>query len=89
VSFKIVPAVKLIIHVYIKVACISLTVNNNDKVEQINNYELIEFKDIINSDAKNAILSDSMFQIEINRHFLTAILFIYSQLVICSKIPII
>jgi hypothetical protein len=78
---------KLIIHIYIKVASISVTID--DKVEQINNYELIEFKDIINSDAKNAILTDSMFQVEINRHFLTAILFICSQFIICSKIPII
>ena len=49
--------------------------------------DFIKFVDIINSDAKNAIISDTMFQLDINRHFLTAIIFICSQLDICSKTP--
>ena len=73
---------ELIIHIHIKVASIS-------KLLLVKDDTIIKFNDIINSDAKAAILSDTMFQSDINRHFLTAILFICSQLETCYKAPII
>ena len=72
---------ELIIHINIKVASISQKLLVKDDT-------IINFNDIINSDAKTAILSDTMFQSDINRHFLTAILFICSQLETCYKAPI-
>jgi hypothetical protein len=72
---------ELIIHIYIKVASIS-------KLLLVKDDTIINFNDIINSNAKTAILSDTMFQSDINRHFLTAILFICSQLETCYKEPI-
>jgi hypothetical protein len=72
---------ELIIHIYIKVASIS-------KLLLVKDDTIINFNDIINSNAKTAILSDTMFQSDINRHFLTAILFICSQLETCYKAPI-
>ena len=73
---------ELIIHIHSKVANISQKLLVKDDT-------IIKFNDIINSDAKTAILSDTMFQSDINRHFLTAILFICSQLETCYKAPII
>ena len=72
---------ELIIHIHSKVAYISQKLLVKDDT-------IIKFNDIINSDAKTAILSDTMFQSDINRHFLTAILFICSQLETCVKAPI-
>jgi hypothetical protein len=84
---------QLITHLYIKVACISIALrdNINDPAKSSNtntkDNDFIKFVDIINSDAKNAIISDTMFQLDINRHFLTAIIFICSHLDTCNKTP--
>jgi hypothetical protein len=84
---------QLITHLYIKVECISIALrdNINDPTKLSNtttkDNDFIKFVDIINSDAKNAIISDTMFQLDINRHFLTAIIFICSQLDTCNKTP--
>jgi hypothetical protein len=84
---------QLITHLYIKVACISIALrdNINDPAKSSNtntkDNDIIKFVDIINSDAKNAIISDTMFQLDINRHFLTAIIFICSHLDTCNKTP--
>ena len=83
---------ELITHIHIKVGCISIAIYDNisDPVKSSKSLttkdnDIIKFIDIINSDAKNAIISDTMFQLDINRHFLTAIIFICSQLDTCAK----
>lgn len=84
---------ELITHLHIKVGCISIAICDNiNHLKKISNLttkenDIINFNDIINSDAKNAIISDTMFQLDINRHFLTAIIFICSQLDTCAKTP--
>ena len=85
---------QIITHIYIKVACISIAIYDNisdpaksSKSLTTKESDIINFNDIINSDAKNAIISDTMFQLDINRHFLTAIIFICSQLDTCAKTP--
>lgn len=84
---------ELITHLHIKVGCISIAICDNiNHLKKISNLttkdnDFIKFIDIINSDAKNAIISDTMFQLDINRHFLTAIIFICSQLDTCAKTP--
>ena len=84
---------ELITHLHIKVGCISIALCDNiNDLKKISNLttkdnDFIKFIDIINSDAKNAIISDTMFQLDINRHFLTAIIFICSQLDTCNKTP--
>ena len=85
---------ELITHLHIKVACISIALCDNisdptksSKSLITKENDIINFIDIINSDAKNAIISDTMFQLDINRHFLTAIIFICSQIDTCTKTP--